>query len=103
MRQPCLLCVASFGNASTLLEHYGREHHPSLAFTVAVYGTTCPSCGQTYERLDQHASRTHRRSLAVLFWEQAREGDRHGVVAARVKTMLDLMLGDIEARLNTPT
>lgn len=100
MRQPCLVCDASFANASTLMEHYGREHHASLAFTANVYGTVCPACGETFERLDQHASRTHRRSLAVLFWEARRDGDQHGVVAVRVKAMMDLILSDAESRLS---
>lgn len=93
---PCLLCDQTFLNADAVIKHCGRDHLATLDTSEAVYGADCPACGHSYARLAQHASVAHGQQVALLFADARRAGDVHGVVAARVKHLLDQILSDVE-------
>ena len=97
---PCLLCDAVFAHADTVIKHIRTRHSPTVQYSADVYGRMCPLCGKSFERLDQHCSRTHRQPVAQAFAVAARLGDPTGAVRARVSLLLDQELVDLEARMD---
>jgi hypothetical protein len=96
-----LLCDQTFVNADSLQRHYQQLHSPTLKSSEAVYGSTCPACGVKRERLAYHCSRVHHVQIAALFAQVRQEGDRRGVVVARVRALMDLTLREIEEAMTS--
>lgn len=79
---PCLYCTRSYANQSTVIDHCKRDH--DLVGVEDVYGHVCPLCGTSFARLGGHAGHAHHLAISLLFAQAEKQGDPHGVVAARL-------------------
>lgn len=80
---PCPYCDRSFTVRSTLERHLGQDHG-----LTDFWGSTCPLCGQPYDRLAQHVVRGHGMHISLAFAQAETDGDPYGVVTARRKEVL---------------
>lgn len=78
---PCPLCQRPMADMSAHLRHV---HGTNVA---AVYGTTCPLCGEPGR--STHLARAHRLAggMPAAFVEAQRLGDPHGVIASRAEAL----------------
>jgi DNA-directed RNA polymerase subunit RPC12/RpoP len=80
---PCLWCPKTFTTTSGLDQHLKGPH--GFSSPEAAWGYTCPECGQEFQRLAMHSSRSHAVHVSILMQKAASAGDPFKVIRDRLR------------------
>ena len=86
----CLWCPLTYSSATGIRRHLFTQHGvPEPAHFSGVFGRECPLCGNVFDALSMHVTRTHGLgNVTLAFTDAAKQGDPHGVVE-RVHKAID--------------